>query len=89
MASVTVLARGTARPQEAAPEVTRDYAGWYVELLGSVRQHRSLPIAYADYFDDDAGWEIGWGSGYRIPHPPAVGGPAEQLFLRSTADQRS
>lgn len=57
------------------PGLGRDweYAGWYVELLGLVRRHHSLPIAYADYFDGEPGWEIGWGSGHRISHPPSVG----------------
>lgn len=56
------------------PGLGRDweYAGWYVELLGLVRRYRALPIAYADYFDPEAGWEIGWGSGLRIPHPPSA-----------------
>lgn len=48
----------------------REYAGWYVGLLGLVRQHHAVPVAYADYFDPEPGWEIGWGSGIRIPPPP-------------------
>ncbi|NYJ02437.1 hypothetical protein HNR19_003135 [Nocardioides thalensis] len=48
-----------------------EYAGWYAGLLGLAEQHGALPIAYADYFDDDEGWEVGWGSGIRYPHPPA------------------
>ena len=46
------------------------YADWYTELLHLVEQHHSLPIAYAAYFDPEAGWEIGWGSGVRFRHPP-------------------
>lgn len=33
-------------------------------------QPGQLPIAYADYFDAAAGWDLGWGSGIRHPHPP-------------------
>ena len=53
--------------QAAHPE----YARWYDELMGLVERHDSLPIAYADYFDGNRGWEIGWGSGVRHKHPPA------------------
>lgn len=63
------------------PGLGRDweYAGWYVELLGLVLRHRSLPIAYADYFDDEPGWEIGWGSGRRISRPPSAFVAGEQV----------
>lgn len=47
------------------------HTGWYVETLGLVRRHNGLPVAYADYFDDAPGWEIGWGSGVRIEGPPS------------------
>lgn len=47
-----------------------DYVAWYRELIDLVRAHHALPIAYADYFDDEDGWEIGWGSGIRIKMPP-------------------
>lgn len=48
------------------------YVRWYEELMQLVERHDALPIAYADYFDDADGWEIGWGSGIRHPHPPAT-----------------
>jgi hypothetical protein len=47
------------------------YVEWYANLMRLVEEHHSLPIAYADYFDVKRGWEIGWGSGIRHPHPPA------------------
>lgn len=47
------------------------YVAWYEELMQLVERAGALPIAYADYFDDAAGWEIGWGSGVRHRHPPA------------------
>ncbi|MHB1875245.1 MAG: hypothetical protein ACYCPF_10365 [Streptosporangiaceae bacterium] len=46
------------------------YVEWYAQLMRLVEEHHGLPIAYADYFDADRGWEIGWGSGIRYPHPP-------------------
>lgn len=46
------------------------YVAWYAELLARVEAADRLPIALADYFDPSAGWEIGWGSGVRYPHPP-------------------
>ncbi|GLI29133.1 hypothetical protein ARHIZOSPH14_33750 [Agromyces rhizosphaerae] len=49
------------------------YVRWYADLLAEVERHDALPIAFADGFDDSDGWEIGWGSGRRYPHPP---GPA-------------
>ncbi len=51
---------------------TRDpeYVQWYEELMHLVEQHGGLPIAFADYFDAAAGWEVGWGSGIRHRHPP-------------------
>jgi hypothetical protein len=47
------------------------YVEWYAQLMRLVEEHRSLPIAYADYFDEKPGWEIGWSSGIRHPDPPA------------------
>ncbi|MGL5852002.1 MAG: hypothetical protein ACRCZD_14590 [Phycicoccus sp.] len=43
---------------------------WFEGLLALVERRAALPIAYADYFDDAPGWEIGWGSGVRYAHPP-------------------
>lgn len=48
-----------------------EYLAWFDDLMRLVDQHGTVPIAYADYFDDTAGWEVGWGSGLRHPHPPA------------------
>jgi O-acetyl-ADP-ribose deacetylase len=46
------------------------YVRWYEGLMQLVEPDGALPIAYADYFDDAEGWEIGWGSGVRYPPPP-------------------
>ena len=46
------------------------YVAWYADLMRHVERAGRPPVAYADYFDDTAGWEIGWGSGVRHPHPP-------------------
>lgn len=47
------------------------YAVWFAGLVDQAEQADELPIAYADYFDDSNGWEIGWGTGVRYPAPPA------------------
>lgn len=40
---------------------------------------RDLPVAYADYFDDSNGWELGWGTKHFFPRPPEyVPAPAVQ-----------
>ena len=49
------------------------YVEWYVRLMRLVEEQHSLPIAYADYFDVNPGWEIGSDSGIRYPHPPPPG----------------
>ncbi|WP_166380852.1 macro domain-containing protein [Catellatospora methionotrophica] len=54
--------------------VTHDdpaYVAWFAGLMQLVEKHNAPPIAYADYFDDTEGWEVGWGSGIRHPRPPA------------------
>lgn len=52
-----------------------EYVAWYAGLLRLMGARPNpdgpLPIAYADYFDEREGWEIGWGSGVRYPHPPS------------------
>ena len=58
-------------PRLRAAEDDPVYVEWYANLIRLVEEHHSLPIAYAnEYFDVDPGWEIGWGSGIRYPHPP-------------------
>jgi O-acetyl-ADP-ribose deacetylase (regulator of RNase III) len=47
------------------------YAAWFEDLMHLVERLDAPPIAYADYFDDSKGWEVGWGSGVFHPHPPA------------------
>jgi hypothetical protein len=47
------------------------YVAWFAALMRLVEGSGGLPIADADYFDDRDGWEVGWGSGVRHPHPPA------------------
>jgi hypothetical protein len=60
----------SALPRFSAARDGPAYVEWYAGLMQLVEEHHSLPIAYADYFDADRGWEIGWGSGIRYPHPP-------------------
>jgi hypothetical protein len=60
----------SALPRLPAAEDDPVYVEWYFNLMRLVEEHDSLPIAYADDFDDESGWEIGWGSGLRYPHPP-------------------
>lgn len=48
-----------------------DYVRWYAQLLSQVTRLDELPVAYADYFDDSEGWELGWGSNRRFPAPPS------------------
>jgi O-acetyl-ADP-ribose deacetylase (regulator of RNase III) len=47
------------------------YAAWFADLMRLVESAGKLPVAHADHFDDADGWEVGWGSGIRHPHPPA------------------
>lgn len=46
------------------------YVAWFGGLMEKVQLTRAPPIAYAEYFDDTDGWEVGWGAGIRHPHPP-------------------
>ncbi|MEZ3161246.1 O-acetyl-ADP-ribose deacetylase [Microbacterium sp. BWT-B31] len=57
-------------PWLSDPVSDPDYAAWYRRLIGLVAEYDSLPIAYAEYFDDSRGWEVGWGSGVLIEPPP-------------------
>lgn len=66
VADVILAALPELSPQNADPS----YEQWYGELMELVEQHGGLPIAYADYFDGEDGWEIGWGSGIRHRYPP-------------------
>ena len=61
-----------AMPRAQTTHPDPEYARWYDELMRIVERHHALPIAYADYYDSDPGWEIGWGSGRRHTHPPAA-----------------
>ncbi len=48
------------------------YVSWFIDLMQLVERAGTPPIAYAEYFDEGKGWEIGWGSNrIRHPHPPA------------------
>ncbi|GGC84861.1 hypothetical protein GCM10011512_09640 [Tersicoccus solisilvae] len=47
------------------------YAQWYEGLMRLAERDHALPMSYADYFDHEKGWEIGWCSGLRYPAPPA------------------
>ena len=64
----------SALPTLSADSRDPGYVRWYDELMQLVERDGALPIAYADYFEDAEGWEIGWGSGIRHPHPPAAPG---------------
>jgi|GEM_PF-195163 len=57
-------------PDLSATEDDPAYVAWYSGLLHLVEEHDSLPISFADHFDPEPGWEVGWGSGLRYPHPP-------------------
>jgi O-acetyl-ADP-ribose deacetylase len=53
------------------------YVRWVGSLLAEVERAtyqdgQGLPVAYADYFEDREGWELGWGSGRRHPAPPSA-----------------
>lgn len=58
--------------QRSTPDETGnlDYVRWYAQLLSQVTHLSELPVAYADYFDDAEGWELGWGSDRRFQAPP-------------------
>ena len=60
-----------ALPEVAPTADDTDYVSWFATLMKIVDAIAQLPVAYADYFDESGGWEIGWGSGIRYPHPPA------------------
>lgn len=60
-----------ALPRLAATNDAPGYAAWFAGLVAAVEPQHALPVASADGFDDTEGWEIGWGSGRRYPHPPA------------------
>jgi O-acetyl-ADP-ribose deacetylase (regulator of RNase III) len=62
-----ILAAG---PWVRGPAPDPAYAAWYRRLMDLVAEHDSVPIAYADYFDDSRGWEVGWGRGVFIEAPP-------------------
>lgn len=59
-----------ALPELATACADPGYVRWYEQLMEIVEEHGGLPISYADHFGDVDGWEIGWGSGVRCPHPP-------------------
>jgi hypothetical protein len=57
-------------PENAPTSDDPEYVSWFADLMQLVEVEGMLPIAYADGFDDSDGWEVGWGSGIRHPHPP-------------------
>lgn len=59
-----------ALPELATAYADPGYVRWYEQLMEIVEGHGGLPISYADHFGAADGWEIGWGSGVRCPHPP-------------------
>ena len=57
---------------EAAPTADDpEYVSWFADLMKLVESAGTPPIAYAEYFDESNGWEVGWGTGIRHPRPPA------------------
>ena len=64
----------TALPALGSTFEDPEYVQWYDDLMELVERNGALPIAYADYFDDGPGWEVGWDSGVRHRHPPAPPG---------------
>ncbi|WP_203581166.1 macro domain-containing protein [Microbacterium hibisci] len=66
---VAELIRG-ALPHLEATNDAPGYAAWFAGLLAATETEHDLPVAFAEYFDDTDGWEIGWGSGLRYPKPP-------------------
>jgi O-acetyl-ADP-ribose deacetylase len=74
---------------EAAPTADDPaYVSWFADLMQLVERAERAPIAYADYFDDDEGWEVGWGSGIRHPHPPPPPKPTNTTPKRSARMRR-
>lgn len=67
VADLIVAALPRAAPTADDPE----YVAWFDDLMQLVDRDGTVPVAYADYFDATAGWEVGWCSGLRQPHPPA------------------
>ena len=59
-----------ALPGTAPTDDDPAYVSWFAELMRLVEQFQLPPIAYADYFDASAGWEIGGGGGVRHARPP-------------------
>src|ERR1700681_3414622 len=56
---------------EAAPTADDpEYVSWFADLMQLVESPASPPIANEYYPDHSEGWEVGWGSGIRRPHPP-------------------
>jgi hypothetical protein len=61
-----------ALPETAPNADDPEYVCWFADLMRLVESSGTPPVAYADYFDHDKGWEIGWGSGILYPHPPVA-----------------
>ena len=66
VADLIVQALPEALPAGGDPQ----YVSWYADLMRLIEVDGQLPIAYADYFEPEKGWEIGWGSGHRYRPPP-------------------
>ncbi len=64
----------------------QQYTSWYAMLMSQVHGLTDLPVAYADYFDESLGWELGWGSTRRVPQPPKHL-PAPELSKRAGSDE--
>jgi O-acetyl-ADP-ribose deacetylase (regulator of RNase III) len=59
-----------ALPRAPRPRPDPAYAAWYARLMRLVAEHDRLPVAYSDSYEQQPGWEIGWGSDIRIDEPP-------------------
>lgn len=60
----------SALPETSATSDDPAYVAWFAGVLQLVERTGALPVAYAEYFDGSEGWEFGWGSNIRYPHPP-------------------
>lgn len=64
-----------------------EYVRWYAMLASQVNTLSDLPVAYADYFDDSEGWELGWGSKRRFLPPPAYTAQVDEPVVYPKRDE--
>lgn len=59
-------------PSAISDGADQAYVQWYARLLDLVHRYHALPVAYAEYSDPAAGWEIGWGGNVYVSTPPCA-----------------